>query len=1137
MLASLTVEYGDKVDIMQEPSRKGYNFTGWENASTGVISTNGYTKNPVKEDITYVATYSKKTYTVKFYDTDGSLLDTQSVKYEEAADDTKAIAGLKGVDDNNGFVGWSVIKVGDDSSEAKISCVDTDMSLQAIVKWKKADLPVSLTVLSANLSEDKMSIEPVINIATDEEQEFSFYLIAALKAEKNGVEKTVYVDRKIVTKKEGVKALSIGAEGSGDSFKLKATGVDLSGVTKLEIMAVKCNEDNTTGGAYSEIAGIAVDYDTYWTEPSEWSDTKPESIQNREILSKTQYQGQKLETVYKADDSLAGYTKARTEYYNASTGKWTTTSSAVYGSWRASAPSTSTATSADKTYKTVVTRDSKSVYRSYAYYCDCKKVCWKTSGGVCKYCGGKTKNLLMVYSSNSITKTGYTKDKDDSSYTFPSATIDMTTARNLGQRYCITYKGSQVTSFTSKAVTSRIYLWNKSDGTVYRTKTQKIRNVFTKYSDWSEWSDTKPAADKIQSKQVYSYRDLKTSDTKPEVTGEIRSFEGKLDVKDDLNGKVATVMIYQANNFDPNKYQMQYVDQITIGADNTYSFSYILQDEPTINSGNYIISLGVEGSTGLVTVGTIEAPKKVYNVSLYYENENGEKVALDEQQVKEHEDVDMTGITAPAREGYYFVGWDSRTTDITSNCEIKAIYVPLQNAVVFVDWVRQTVDLQRALTDETINVPGAGEEMPGYTFKGWKLQDGTIVAADGNMTVKGDMIVTAEYDIQEYTVKFMGADGTVLDTQTVTYGEAANPPAAVTVGDGQVFLGWSNEFAWWNVSEDMEVKPIIAYDRTASAPEAVIDKVDDYLDCDVQLKAEDGAKIYYTTDGTDPQVPASEGTETQAAQTGGKDSDTAETATEQTDTTKVYDGNGLHFDADTTIKAVSVQDGKNISEILEVYFEYNNEDEYSPETVWEELGTYNVVAEPGKEIVLNLKMDNNPGLVGYHFLVECDRGVFYVDCDEEKGLVCEPGAASANGTIFASDYEDLGWQILWFATEESRTNGSLFKLKLKVADDAESGVYPVKISYAASNTFTGDEVEADLGSKTVSLDIESDTSLLGDANGDGSVTTMDVLRIARYVVGLADISEDRKYLADVNGDGSINIADAILLARNIVGLN
>ena len=195
-----------------------------------------------------------------------------------------------------------------------------------------------------------------------------------------------------------------------------------------------------------------------------------------------------------------------------------------------------------------------------------------------------------------------------------------------------------------------------------------------------------------------------------------------------------------------------------------------------------------------------------------------------------------------------------------------------------------------------------------------------------------------------------------------------------------------------------------------------------------------------------------------------------------------------------------------------------------------------MVAEPGKEITINLKMEKNPGLIGYHFLVECDRGVFYVDYDEENGLVCEPGEASANGSIFASDYEDLGWQILWFATEENRTNGSLFKLKLKVADDAEAGVYPVKISYAASNTFTGDEVEADLGDKTVSVDVESDAGLLGDANGDGSVTTMDVLRIARYVVGLAEIDEDRMYLADVNQDGTVTIADAILLARNIVGL-
>ena len=1113
ILASLTVEYGDTVDIIQEPARKGYNFTGWENAVTGVISTNGYTKSPVKEDITYTATYTKKTYTVKFYDTDGTLVDTQSVKYGEKAPDERAIAGLKGIDDNHCFIGWSVIRVGDENSDAKIDCVDTDMSLQAIVKWKEADLPVSITIKSAVQNPGGMSIHPVIDIATDETKEFSFYLIAALKAEKDGVEKTVYVDRQIFTKEEGKTGFSI------DSFDLKTAGINLSSVTKLEVMALECNEDNTTGGAYSRIASFDVDYDAYWTEPSEWSAVKYEASDTREVESKLQYRGSKLETKYSSAATLNGYTKARTEYYNESTGKWTTSSSAVYGIWRASAPSTGTT---DKgSYRIAVTKENKSVKRSYAYYCDCKKVCWKTSGGVCKYCGGKTKNLLTVYSSNSITGTGYKKDSSDSSYTFPAASISTSTGKKLGTVYCITYKGGQVSSFTSKAVTSRIYLWDKSAGTVYRTKTVKDRNVFTRYSAPGEWSDIKPAADKIETRTVYRYSDFVTSsETNPEVKGEIRHFEGTLNVAENLEGKAATVMIYQANNFDPNRYQMQYADQTTIGAGNSYSFEYILKEEPTTASGNYIVSLGVEGSTGLVTVGTIEAPKKEYKVSLYYEDENNEKqYILQEQTVKEHEAVDMTGITAPERKGYYFIGWDQRTTDITSDCEIKAVYVPMQNAVVFVDWGKQTVDIQRALTGEKIVAPGAGEDMPGYTFKGWKLQDGTVAETDSEITVTGDMIVTAEYDIQTYTVKFMGADGNVLDTQTVTYGESAEPPKTVDVESGKVFLGWSDEHAWWNVSENMDVKPIIAYDRTAATPEAVIDKVDDYLDSDLELRAEDGAKIYYTTDGTDPQAPDEDGK-----------------LGEENSSTKEYDGNGLDFTEDTTIKAISVIAGKNTSEILEVNFEYSHEDDYSSDTVWEEIGVYNVVAEPGKEITLNLKMDKNPGLIGYHFLVECDRGVFYVDYDEENGLVCEPGAASENGSIFASDYEDLGWQILWFATEENRTNGSLFKLKLKVADDAEAGVYPVKISYAAANTFTGEEAEAELGSKSVSLDIESDTSLLGDANGDGSVTTMDVLRIARYVVGLAEIDESRKYLADVNGDGKITIADAILLARNIVGL-
>ncbi len=1117
VIGELTLDYGDYAELFDEPSRKGYTFAGWEDVSNGVVSMNAYTKTPVKEDAVYRATYTKKIYTVKFYDTDGSLIETQNVAYGDSASEEKAIASLKSTDENHVFAGWSLVRVSDETSKGNLQEVDADMSLQAIVKWKNADLPVRITIRSAEANSD-MSIHPVIDIATDETQEFSFYLVAALTAEKNGVKKTVYVDRQIFTVPEGTNGIQIGAEGSGYAFDLKTKGINLSAVSNIEVMALECREDNSTGGAYSEIARLAVDYDAHWSEPSEWTTEKPQEQTNRVIEEKVQYSGRNLETKYSSAASMEGYTKARTEYYNETSGKWTTSHSYSYGGWRTSAPSTGTS---DKgTYKSVVTKDSKTTYRGYAYYCGCKKVCWSNNKGVCKYCGGKTKYLLTVYSSTSLAKSGYTKDASDGSFTLSSNTIKTVSSGKLGQIYAISYNGSNVSSFTCNAVTKKIYLWSQSNGTVYRTKTEKVRNAFTRYGEGSDWSDVKPTADRIDTRTVYRYTDLiVTPASSEEISGESRHYEGRLNTNEDLAGKVATVMIYQANNFDPNKYQMQYVDQITLGTDNTYSFDYILKEEPTIESGNYIISLGIEGGTGLVTIGMIEAPKREYAVSLFYRNAEGEKEYLIENQtVKENGNLDLSNITIPQKAGYYFIGWSERTTNITSNCEIEAIYLPVQNAVVFVDWINQTIEMQHALTGEKIAAPGVTQDMQGYTFKNWKLPDGTTAAVDEEITITGDLIIVADYDTITYEVKFLNEDGSVLSTQNVVYGHAANPPEAPAVKTGKVFLGWSEENAWWNVTSDMEVTPLVVYELTAETPEAIINGINDYIENDIELRAEEGAKIYYTTDGTDPQIPNEDGT---------FDSET---------TTKEYEEGGLNFTEDTTIKVIAASEGKNVSEILEVFFEYNTEEEYSPDQIWEEIGTYNVVAEANKEIVLNLKLDENPGLMGYHFLIECDRNAFYVDYDEENGLVCEAGNASANGNLFASEYEDSGWQILWFATEENYNKGSLFKLTLKAAEDAETGVYPIKVSYAKANTLTADALETELNINKVNLDIESNANLLGDANGDGSVTAMDVVRIARYVVGLAEIPTEREYLADVNRDGKITIADAILLARSIVGL-
>ncbi len=55
-----------------------------------------------------------------------------------------------------------------------------------------------------------------------------------------------------------------------------------------------------------------------------------------------------------------------------------------------------------------------------------------------------------------------------------------------------------------------------------------------------------------------------------------------------------------------------------------------------------------------------------------------------------------------------------------------------------------------------------------------------------------------------------------------------------------------------------------------------------------------------------------------------------------------------------------------------------------------------------------------------------------------------------------------------------------------------------------------------------------------DVNQDGSVDVVDVVDVARFVVGTPSESFD-KFLADLNGSGEVNVADAVALVNEIAG--
>ena len=58
----------------------------------------------------------------------------------------------------------------------------------------------------------------------------------------------------------------------------------------------------------------------------------------------------------------------------------------------------------------------------------------------------------------------------------------------------------------------------------------------------------------------------------------------------------------------------------------------------------------------------------------------------------------------------------------------------------------------------------------------------------------------------------------------------------------------------------------------------------------------------------------------------------------------------------------------------------------------------------------------------------------------------------------------------------------------------------------------------------------------GDADGDGELTSDDVLLLMRAVMGLDDITDDMLANCDMNGDGVVNFTDALIMLRMVLDM-
>jgi len=548
----------------------------------------------------------------------------------------------------------------------------------------------------------------------------------------------------------------------------------------------------------SAVKSMEINQGTAWTN---WSTTKPPA-EAYQVESRTEYRYRTKSTTTSSSSSLSGWTK-----YN------TTSAWSAYGSWSGWTDTYIAASDSRQVETRSVTAsyNYKTVYHYYRYA--------NSSGSAGSYASSSTyPNYQECYLDSPLTESsiygGFKWWYNGTNYRTMWACAD---------------NGSQVVTSENKKTQYR-----------YRDRTLNYTYYYYKWSDWSSWSTTKTTATdtkEVETRTTYRYLANDPS-LVADNSGTARTITGK--VSSSLAGEQAILFIYKVD--EASDFTNEYVGQTVIGSDGSYTFRFILREEPSIKTGDYTVTLGIEGTNAAIYLDTIEAPKPQYTVT--YLDWDGRVIST--QKVTKGQNAVLPS-TNPSRSGYDFICWNNTATNIQDDMTVSPVYKIKTYTVAFVDWTQETVRLetfehgQPLVAPEIINTDDS-------VVAGW---DAII---DGETLVTSNMVITAKYDKKVFTVNFCNESGEIFKTEQIEYGDTVMAPDELENNRVEL-LGWVASGNLENVTDDLVVVPVYQFKETVATPVANIETGEYQSTQVVSLSCDtDDAVIYYTLDGTDPLV-------------------------------------------------------------------------------------------------------------------------------------------------------------------------------------------------------------------------------------------------------------------------------------------